>query len=171
MKMKIRTLMMASSVLAVLAGGCLAAAGEVTDKTRKEETMEVMIPNPFITRGSLGEAEAAAGFAFAVPDTYGNSTVRLIQTSSAGMIQVFYGDGETNNLLIRKAAGEKDISGDHNEYAKTEETEMAGIPVTVKSDAAGVHVMTWRAGGYSYAVLCREGMAAETAAALAGAVH
>lgn len=170
MKMKMRTLMMAASVLAVLAGGCLSASGTVQDKMLKEEeTMTVQIPNPFVTRESLADAENAAGFAFAVPDEFEGDAVRLVQTTSDGMIQVFY--GETNTLLIRKAEGEKDISGDYNEYGNTEEKEISGISVTVKSDDSGVRVMTWSVGGYSYAVLCREGMAAETAAELAGSVR
>jgi hypothetical protein len=67
------------------------------------------------------------------------------------MIQAVYLNGD-NSLLIRKAAGADDISGDSTNYSEINTVAAGGLQVTMKGENGTVSVATWTDGGYTYAV-------------------
>lgn len=125
----------------------------------------VQIANPFVEYDTLAEAAEAVGFELTVPDSVDGYGQRIIQVMSDTMLQVMYLDGDTR-LLVRKAAGAEDISGDYNTYAKTETVRINGSDVTLRGDDGQVSVATWTRDGYTYAVDLDRPMAPDALAAL-----
>ena len=74
----------------------------------------VQPPSPFQPCDTLDAAEEMAGFDLTLP-----KTADKLEAIENEMIQAFYGEDGTD-MLIRKALGNEDISGDYNEYAQTE---------------------------------------------------
>ncbi|MCR5293703.1 MAG: hypothetical protein K6E30_00825 [Lachnospiraceae bacterium] len=109
------------------------------------------IANPFKDYETMEEAEKAAGFDMTVPETLDGREMTLIQVMNDEMIQVFYGEDE-NRVLVRKAEGNEDISGDYTEYGETETVDVNGAKVTMKGDEGQVKAAVWTAGKYTYAV-------------------
>lgn len=111
----------------------------------------VRIANPFADYATLAEAEEAAGFALAAPERIDGYDPPLVQLMSGKMLQLIFRSGE-QRLIIRKAAGRDDISGDYNSYAETKTARINGADVTLKGADGMVSTAVWCAGGYSYAV-------------------
>ena len=63
------------------------------------------------------------------------------------MIQALYGE-DGADMLIRKATGDEDISGDYNIYSQVETVNG----VTLKGENGKVSLAVWNSGGYTYAV-------------------
>lgn len=137
-----------------------------TVKIRTAPAMNtVQIPNPFTDHDTLEEAGKVAGFDLAVPEKVNGSPRQNIQTMDSGMIQVFYGDGE-NEICIRKAPGNEDISGDYNSYAQVTAADVNGVKVTMKGENGLVRLAIWISGGYTYSISARAGMSSSDMSAL-----
>ena len=61
------------------------------------------------------------------------------------MIQAFYGE-DGSDMLIRKAVGTKDCSGDYNVYAQ----EVTVDDVTLKGENDTFSLAVWERDGYTY---------------------
>ena len=109
------------------------------------------IANPFADYDTLAEAAEAAGFDLAAPERIDGYDPPLVQLMSGKMLQLTFRSGE-QRLIIRKAAGRDDISGDYNSYAETKTARINGADVTLKGADGKVSTAVWCAGGYSYAV-------------------
>lgn len=129
----------------------------------------VQIPNPFADHATLEDAATAVGFELAVPETVNGSPRQGIQTMGGEMIQVFYGD-EDHEILIRKAPGDGDISGDFNTYAQVKTTNVNGAAVIMKGENDLVYLAIWASDGYTYSISARAGMSGEDMAALVQSV-
>ena len=129
----------------------------------------VQIPNPFTDHTALEDAAKAVGFELSVPEKAGGSSRRCIQTMDSGMIQVFYGD-EDHEVLIRKAPGGEDISGDYNVYTQVKTADVNGTAVTMKGENGLVHLAIWTGGGYTYSISARAGMSEADMTALVRSV-
>lgn len=117
---------------------------------------DVQIPNPFTDHAALEDAAKAVGFDLTVPEKVNGSPRQGIQTMD-GMIQIFYGD-EDHEVLIRKAPGGEDISGDYNVYSQVKTTNVNESVVTTKGEDGVVHLAIWSNGGYTYSISARAGM-------------
>lgn len=118
----------------------------------------VEISNPFTDYETLEEAVSAVGFGFTVPDSIEGHEVRRIQVlGESSMIQVFYGEGESD-ILIRKEPGSGDISGDYNNYSQSSEKNADGRIVTMKGENDLTMVALWEDGGYTYSISAKDGM-------------
>lgn len=126
---------------------------------------DVQIPNPFTDHTALEDAAKAVGFELSVPEKAGGSSRQCIQTMDSGMIQVFYGD-EDHEVLIRKAPGGEDISGDYNVYTQVKTADVNGTAVTMKGENGLVHLAIWTGEGYTYSISARAGMSEADMAAL-----
>jgi hypothetical protein len=135
-----------SLLCAVMLVGC---AGQKADS---EE-----IANPFRDCETLEDAKSIAGFAITVPDTAVSQARTSIQAVRDSMIQVTYGDGDSA-IMVRKGSGSEDISGDYNEYSSSSSLDANGQMITVRGDGETVHVITWTAAGYTYAIDCNGGI-------------
>lgn len=107
------------------------ATGEPTITIDSEQKSDIEIPDPFSEYSSLEEAAQNAGFSFNVPETVDGYAQRIIRTTAgeegSAMIEVIYQneiDGKENTdsadeIRMRKANGDEDISGDYTEYSET----------------------------------------------------
>ena len=116
------------------------------------------IANPFVDCQDLAAAEKQAGFSFSAPGSIQGYTKSLIQVVPGDMIQVFYDGKGGSSLLLRKAVGTDDISGDYNVYAQTQTVTVDGVSVTMKGNDGAVSVATWVRDGHSFAVDANQGI-------------
>lgn len=130
----------------------------------------VEIPSPFVDHATLEGAAEAAGFELTVPETVDGSSMQSIQTMDGEMIQVLYGD-EDHQILIRKAPGGEDISGDFHAYAQVREADVNGADVTMKGENDVVYLAIWARGGYTYSISARAGLGEAEMTALVQSVQ
>lgn len=119
-------------------------------KSSQEEPL-MQIANPFVDYESLEAAAKAAGFELKAPSSVKGFTEKLVQVCDGEMIQVIYLNGD-DRLLIRKAEGFEDISGDYNEYSDNSTVTVNGNSVTLRGDDGKVSTAVWTSDGYTYSV-------------------
>ena len=135
----------------ILGAGAVLSLTAVALQKRRSDASPLRIANPFKEHDSLESAALAAGFPLTVPDAPEGYGDRLIQVMGESMIQVIYRSGE-DRLLIRKATGDGDISGDYNEYEESWTVTVDGSPVNFRGSGGLVSVATWSRDGFAYAV-------------------
>ncbi len=143
-----------AAVLCALTALSLGACGT------KAETHAMQIANPFADYASLAEAVKDAGFPLSAPERIEGYDAPLVQLMSGKMLQLIFRSG-TDRIMIRKAAGGEDISGDYDSYAETKTAYVNGADVTLKGADGMVSTAIWCANGYSYAVMSDVPMAAD----------
>ena len=152
-----------------------------TEESNSETIEQVGIANPFVT-GTMEESVKLAGFNFSIPDTIEGYDSRTIQAVENDMIQAIYYNQEdykeitdeefnqidwenydfsSKDLLIRKAKGSEDISGDYNEYSETNETTIKELQITTKGNNGKINVANWTNQDYTYAVDAANGLTSE----------
>ena len=123
------------------------------------------LANPFTDTDTLEEAQEIAGFEMEVPAAVSPYTAVSYRAIEGEMLEIIFSDSKgEEGYRIRKAAGEDDISGDYNEYAKEKMVRLTdGTKVTLrgdKEDAWSVAVWTKDAedekGAYSFAICSGE---------------
>lgn len=102
----------------------------------------LMLPNPFVVCDSMEEAARLAGFEVVLP-----KVPDRLEVLKGTMIQAFYGENG-KEMLIRKARGGGDISGDYNHYAQVEV--MDGI--TLKGKGSVFFLAVWAKDGYAFSI-------------------
>lgn len=90
-----------------------------------------MIANPFVDCQTMEAAAEVAGFEYRTPEQVEVCSENKIQAVDQEMIQVIYSADE-NQILIRKAPGTRNISGDYNNYQKEETITVDEMQVTLK---------------------------------------
>lgn len=90
-----------------------------------------MIANPFVDCQTMEAAAEVAGFEYRTPEQVEVCSENKIQAVDQEMIQVIYSADE-NQILIRKAPGTRNISGDYNNYQKEENITVDEMQVTLK---------------------------------------
>lgn len=140
------------------------ATWEPTITIDSEQKSDIEIPDPFSVCSSLEEAAQNAGFSFNVPEAVDGYTQRIIRTMAgeegSAMIEVIYQneiDGKENTdsadeIRMRKANGDEDISGDYTEYSETSSLTVENIQVTVKGGHGNINLATWTDNGYTYSI-------------------
>ena len=128
------------------------------------------LSNPFVTYQTLSDAEQAVGFSIELPDEDWYTRAG-IQVMRGKMLQVRCPSDEGNGAVIRKQAGEADISGDYNEYTDVQTVTIGDVPVTLKGNNGMVSTAIWTANGFSYAVLYEEPHTVEQACKLIEQIH
>lgn len=127
------------------------------------QTSAVEIPNPFSECTSLEEAAENAGFSFSVPETVDGYAQRMIRTMAdeegSAMIEVIYqneitdGSDETSDeIRMRKADGEEDISGDYTAYSESNSVTANNVQVTMRGENGKINLATWTDNGYTYSI-------------------
>ena len=118
-----------------------------------EETgITIGMPSPFSEYSSLADAEKAAGFKLTLPEKMPEGYIqKSIETIQNDMIQVFYENGE-KEILIRKAKGSDDISGDYNEYRENKKLTIGNLQVSTRGNDGKVSVVTWVDDEYTYSI-------------------
>ena len=145
-------------MFAILMVGMLSACGKKEEEASDGTTG---LANPFIDCVDMKEAADLAGFSFEVPETIDGYEGKKIQAIESDLIQVFYGDVEGANILVRKATGSDDISGDYNEYSEKNAMTVNEIEVETREENGSVMVAIWSMDGYTYAIDATDGIAPE----------
>lgn len=110
------------------------------------------IANPFADYATLEEAAAAAGFPLSAPSSISGYDAPVVQLMSGKMLQLIFKSGD-QRLIIRKAKGSEDISGDYTAHSETRTVRINGANVSLRGAEGKVSAAVWCAGGYSYALL------------------
>lgn len=118
-------------------------------------------PSPFVDCDSMEDAAKLASFDMALP-----KTPDAVQAWESYMIQALYGE-DGNDMLIRKAVGAEDCSGDYNEYAQVETVDG----VTLKGENDMFSLAIWEKDGYTYSISVGEALAQVDLLALVAAVQ
>lgn len=120
------------------------------------------IANPFTECDSLQQAEDISGIPLSMtvlPDPgLGNGRVVYQANAEQKMIEVIVFNNadnsgtETEAYRVRKAEGSDDISGDSNQYEKTETVKVNGCEITLRESGGNTFAATWILDGCTYAV-------------------
>ena len=113
--------------------------------------------NPCQEVTELSEAETMTGFKMEIPNAEEPYTKTAITVIDKNMIEVAYNtaDNTDTGYYIRKAEDTENVSGDYNEYAKTEIDKVGDNDVTLKGDGNSWSAAAWSSDGYSYAIGCQ----------------
>lgn len=129
------------------------------------------LANPFVNYDTLEDAAAVTGFDFAVPASVDGYTDRNIQVMNGEMLQVAFVNDSGEMLILRKAAGSDDISGDYIVYAETKTVTLPnGAEAELRGGDDGFRSAVWTANGYAYAVNSDTPMSEEALIDLAGSL-
>ena len=135
---------------------------------------DVEIPSPFVDCDTMDDAEKIAGFNVTVPEKMPEGYAqKLIQAVENDMIQVFYANGE-KEIVIRKAKGSEDISGDYNEYKENNTITVGSRKVSTRGNHGKVNAAIWIDGAYTYSItanLGETGLDANTISDMAGSIR
>lgn len=150
------------------------------DSTAEDTTASVGMPNPFV-EGTLEECEKLAGFAFTIPEHYGDYSERTILAIAGDLIEAIYTDQDplegldddalnkldwetidfnSDSLLIRKVLGTDtaDVSGDYNTYAETGSLTIHDTEITTRGNDGTISNALWTDGTYTYAIVSSQGL-------------
>lgn len=127
------------------------AAAEAATEEEPEET-GTQIPNPYVDYETLEEACEAAGVSLRLPDSIEGYERIDYQAIDGQMINVIYTAADGSMLLIRKAKGSEDISGDYNEYEHNSEQTINDIDVQVRGDGDTLSAAVWYDNGEAYSM-------------------
>ena len=136
-------LLIISSVM-VLLSGC-------SCENNVREGNRAMVPNPFVSVDSVELAAEGAGFVFYCPSEVEGYSKKDISYIKNKLIQVVFRDGN-KSILLRKAKGTDDISGDYNKYNNIDNQQVKAYSVTMKGRGDGYYVSSWSYGCFSFAV-------------------
>ena len=117
----------------------------------KEDCGDIQISNPFVNVSHMEEAIKLSGFDMKVPSQIEGFSNRSISVAKGDMIQVTFGDDD-HSVVIRKALGEEDCSGDFNTYEDVKKSTIAGKDVVLEGDNGKISLVTWTTKGYSYSI-------------------
>ena len=147
---------------------CAAKPAEATETEGSAEA--VGMANPFVDYDTMEAAAEAVGFDFAVPDTIEGYPVRQIQVMSGELLQVLYLNDAGDRVILRKAAGDQDISGDYNSYDEGVAIDGEDWSAELRGTSKGFFVATWISDGYTYAITTDQPMTQDAMTTLAQAV-
>lgn len=152
-----------SFMLGTLMALSLAACGDSGKQSAQ-------IPDPFTGYSTMEEAAQAAGFDLSAPDLIGSLEKTAIRVNKEGkLFEVIYG-GDDEKIVIRKAEGSEDVSGDHTQYEQTDFVSIENNEVTMKGNDNKVHVATWTSGDYAYSITSNAGLSRGATTDLVSAV-
>ena len=125
-------------------------------------TGQVQIPNPFVSCEDLNNAAEIAGFEMTPPARLPNwVTDTEIRAMENKMIEIVYTGTEQQELRIRKANGQDDISGQYGSFDTVEEIAVNDLTVTVKGSSGKINVAIWTVGDHAFSVVSKGGMEQE----------
>lgn len=127
------------------------AAAETATEEEPEET-GTQIPNPYVDYETLEEACEAAGVSLLLPDSIEGYERVDYQAIDGQMVNVIYTAADGSMLLIRKAKGSEDISGDYNEYEHNSEQTINDIDVQVRGNGDTLSAAVWYDNGEAYSM-------------------
>lgn len=104
-----------------------------------------------------------------LPDGYVLSYIQAL--TERGLLEITYENESGDELSIRKAPGDGDISGDYNDYAQSDTITVSDREVTLKGNDDAVNLAIWAKDRYTYAVSASAGLSAEGMSELAAQIQ
>lgn len=133
------------------------ACDSMVAKKDTNVSSSVQIPNPFVDCETLEKAEQLAGFEISLPEKMPEGfTQNAIFAIENNLIEIDYINGE-DEIYIRKAKGNEDVSGDYNEYKEKNTIQVGELNITIKGNDGMINVATWNDGDYAYAIGANNG--------------
>ena len=122
------------------------------------------IPNPWTDYDTVEDAASAAGFDLTAPAAIAGEAQSAwrVLTGDQTIFEIRYGDG----VILRKAPGTGDISGDYNDYAESQDVESGDVTVTARGNDGVIHCATWESGESTYSLGSADGLTADELAAI-----
>lgn len=127
------------------------AAEEAATEEEPEET-GTQIENPYVDYETLEEACEAAGVSLRLPESIEGYERIDYQAIDGQMVNIIYTAADGSMLLIRKAKGNEDISGDYNEYEHNSEQTINDIDVQVRGNGDTLSAAVWYDNGEAYSM-------------------
>ncbi len=136
------------------------------------------IANPWIIVDSIKEASTMTNFDFIVPEEINGNKESLVQVMNDELIEVRYGE----DIIIRKARGNEDISGDYNSYDVVKEEAISyvapnatcdtpeKITLTLKGNDDTFNSITWTYFDYSYSISSNDGLSLDVILDIVGSI-
>ena len=124
------------------------------------------IANPWTIVDSVEEASSLTNFDFIVPEKIDDNDVSLIEVMNDEIIEIRYGE----DIIIRKAKGKDDISGDYNSYDVVKEETISyvapnatcgtsdEIVLTLRGNDDTYNCITWTYLDYAYSITSNDGL-------------
>ena len=112
------------------------------------------LPDPWTELDTPEAAAEAAGFDLTLPaeaDRFAERVYRVLPSGSAPLLEVLCRTGD-DRLILRKASGSGDISGDYTAYAQEQVTAVGDRSVTMRGADGRFSLAVWTDGGYAYSV-------------------
>ncbi len=112
------------------------------------------LPDPWTELDTPEAAAEAAGFDLTLPaeaDRFAERVYRVLPSGSAPLLEVLCRTGD-DRLILRKAPGSGDISGDYTAYAQEQVTAVGDRSVTMRGADGRFSLAVWTDGGYAYSV-------------------
>ena len=148
-------LLSAAALCLLLLAGCGGA--------KNQPAQNVQLANPWKDYATLQEAEEAVGFSMellqAIADPYQPQAFRVMNGTLLEVICC----SEEDEVTLRKAVGEEDISGDYNQYETLVTEERADGSVLYRKNGDTIQGMLLFRDEYVWSVLSETGLEAETA--------
>ncbi len=157
MKRNTKWIAILASVCVLNLAGCKNTTAAKNDNTNTEKkTMEEVI-NPFVTYETVEEAKKHLSFDVTVPESLDGYNEQEISVMSEKMFQIVY-KNETQEICVRKQAGEEDISGDYTKYEEESIVNQNDLNLRFRGDGGLVKNATWTKDGYSYSIYADVGL-------------
>ncbi|NWK12968.1 hypothetical protein [Clostridium cadaveris] len=142
--MKKMIIFMLSAVMVLSLAACANKAGQTS--------ADLEIPNPYTECETMEDAVKLVGFNMIIPDVIGNLEKNIIRIEDENkMIEVIYGS-EDEKIVIRKAIGMEDISGDYTKYSESNTISVENLQVIMQGNDGKVNLATWQINGYTYSI-------------------
>lgn len=137
----------------------MAACGEQVKQPLGVDDSNIQIVNPFTECDTLDNAAEIAGFEMstptAVPNWVDDVVIRAVENE---MIEMIYTGTDQQELRVRKANGNEDVSGVYESFDEVKEVSINGQDVTLKINKGQIYVAIWTEDSYCYAVSTMEGL-------------
>ena len=118
-------------------------------------------------------AEQAAGFSMTLPaavEDYAETVYQVLPSEDGATLEVLCRNGD-DRLVLRKAPGAGDISGDYTIYSQERTVTADGRSVTLKGEDGRFALAIWADGGYTSSVHTDAPLSAAELTALVGEIR
>lgn len=131
-----------------------------TESEAEAEAGAAQLPNPFVDCDTSKEAASVSGVTLTVENPITGYRLTGYRATKNGLTEMLYSNqfDSEEQLSIRKASGQEDISGDYNEYENVTNVAVDGVSVTMKGNGKPIYLATWEQNGYSYSVSSEKGL-------------
>ena len=139
------------------------------------ENENVQIPNPWQEVPGMEDAKNLAGFDLTAPDSVNGlpkACIQVLADSEQPIVEVLYSAEDAEQVTIRKAPGEGDISGVYNDYPYSDTLLVGQTEVSVRGgNQEACELAIWSADGYTYSVYLPGGVTEKEMAAVVAEVQ